>query len=557
MATFSGLLNLLALTGSLYMLQVYDRVIPSHSVPTLIGLTVFMLLMYAAFGLLDVLRARVASRIGRRLDRCLRGEVFSAALVQPLRLSKLDQGLLCLKDLDQVRIFLSGPAPIALFDLPWMPFYLLLVFLLHPWLGWLGLAGSIVLIALTALTELLSRNSTRSSTTSATERQNFAGAARRNAEVIHALGMRLWAVRHFDTLSETNLCHQIAASDVGATFGNISKTLRYVLQSGVLGLGAYLVLAGAATPGVMIAASILVSRALAPVEVVIANWRSFLSARQSMERLEILLISPTRQYGLKLPPPTGKLEVESLTIAAPNQSWMLLEGVSFSLRSGDGLGIIGPSASGKSSLARALVGVWTPHRGSVRLDGATLGQWNGDELGRHIGYLPQDIELFDATIAENIARFESDASLENIIHAAQSAGVHQMILRLSDGYNTRIGEGGILLSAGQRQRIGLARALYREPFLVVLDEPNSNLDAEGEESLRSAIRGIRDRGGIAIVIAHRPSALANVDHLLALSHGRCQAIGPKEEVLRRCTVSNGAVPIGAGSRPRIVEGTAS
>jgi ATP-binding cassette subfamily C protein len=531
---FSAVINVLALTGSLYMLQLYDRVIPSHSVPTLVGLSILMLLLYAGFGLFDLLRARLLSRIGVRVERALRDRVLGAVLLSPLRTRQDGDGLQPVRDLDQVRGFLSGQGPIALFDLPWMPFYLGLVFLLHPWLGVLGATGAILLLGLTVLTEMRGRSPMRSSSASLAARQAFGEASRRNAEAVHALGMGGRVQSLWGRLNEIHLSHQLDAGDVTATYGTLSRVLRTVLQSAVLGLGAYLVISGEATAGVMIAASILVARALAPIEIAIANWRGFIAARHSLARLSRLLAAlPARKPVMQLPPPARSLDVEGLFAAAPGQQRPILHAVSFSLEAGAGLGVIGPSASGKSTLARALVGAWLPLRGTVRLDRAALDQWGAEALGRHIGYLPQGIELFDGTVAENIARFDPHASSESIIAAARAAGVHDMIVSLPEGYETVIGEGGDILSAGQRQRVALARALYGDPFLVVLDEPNSNLDAEGEAALAQAIKSVRARGGIAIVIAHRPSALGALDEVLVLSGGQVRAFGPKDEVLNR------------------------
>jgi len=531
---FSAMINVLALTSSIYMLQLYDRVLPSHSVPTLVGLTILMLILFAGYGLLDMVRARVMSRIGLRIDRSLRARVFALVIQLPLRVRGAVDAQQPVRDLDQIRAFLIGSGPIALFDLPWMPLYLGLVYLLHPWLGLLATSGALILIALTVLTELRSRAPMKSAATSATIRQSFGEATRRNAETIQALGMErrmaaLWAER-----TERLLKDQLGATDVAAVYGTLSKVLRLILQSAILGLGAYLVVIGKATAGVMIAASILTSRALAPIEVAIANWRSFISARQASGRLSKLLASlPSRDETMVLPAPVGSVEVENLWVTAPGDQKPIVLSVSFAVAAGAGLGIIGPSASGKTTLARALVGAWLPLRGTIRLDGATLDQWSPEALGRHIGYLPQDIELFEGTVAANIARFELNPDPSKIIAAAQQAGVHEMILRQPDGYETRIGEGGAALSAGQRQRIALARALFGDPFLVVLDEPNSNLDAEGDAALTRAIQGIRKRNGVVIVIAHRPSALIGIDQLLVLGHGQAQAFGVKEEVLRR------------------------
>jgi PrtD family type I secretion system ABC transporter len=533
-AVFSGLINLLALTSSLYMLQIYDRVIPAHSVPTLIGLSVIMLLFFAVYGLLDVLRTRIMGRIGVAIDRQLRERVFRIVLLLPIRIANRGDGMQAVRDLDQIRGFLSGAGPVALFDLPWMPFYITLVFLLHPWLGILGLGGAVTLFGLTLLTELKGRGPSRAAAASGVARQQLGEAGRRNAEVVRALGMSERFNRRWTVINEKHLAEQLMAADSVALYGNISKVLRLLLQSAVLGLGAYLTIIGQASGGVMIAASILVSRSLAPIEIAIANWRGFLAARQSAERLtKLLAAQPARTDSMPLPPPRERLSVDGLWVAAPGQQRVILQNVTFALKRGDGLGVIGPSASGKSTLARALVGAWVAQRGTIRLDSAALDQWSPDLLGPHIGYLPQDIELFDGTVAQNIARFDPQAGSEAIIAAANAADVHDMILRLPDGYDTNIGEAGAALSAGQRQRVALARALYGDPFLVVLDEPNSNLDADGDAALTRAITSVRERGGIAIVIAHRPSALAGLDQVMVLGAGQVQAFGPRDEVLRQ------------------------
>jgi PrtD family type I secretion system ABC transporter len=528
---FSGIINLLALTGSLYMLQVYDRVIPSRSLPTLIGLTLLMLILYGANGALDLIRAQIMNRVGSQIDRSLRRRVFASMLAYPLRVRQGGDNLQAVRDLDQIRQFLSGLGPIALFDMPWLPLYLVLVFALHPLLGVVATLGAVALSLLTLVTEIKSRQPARIAATSQSQRHLFGEANRRNAEVICALGMSGRMSALWDGISEAHLGDQQRASDIASTYGTLSKVMRMVLQSIILGLGAYLVIQGEASAGVIIASSITVSRALAPIEIAIAHWKGFLAARQSYARLNQLLAAlPPEPARATLPKPCQQLAVNALSVAAPGQTKPLISDVSFTLERGAGLGIIGPSASGKSSLARALVGAWLPMRGDVRLDGAALGQWPQDLLGRHIGYLPQDIELFDGTIAENIARFEPGAEMEAVLAAARVAGIHELILHLPDGYNTRIGEAGTCLSAGQRQRLGLARALYGDPFLVVLDEPNSNLDRDGDAGLTEAIRLVRARGGIVIVIAHRPSAIAGVDQLLVMNQGRLFAFGPKATI---------------------------
>jgi ATP-binding cassette, subfamily C, bacterial PrsD len=557
-AVFSAVLNILALTGSLYMLQVYDRVLSSRCIPTLVGLTIVMIMLYAAYGALDFLRARIMIRIAIRFDRLMRERVFSLVMMAPLRTRNSGAAQLPLRDLDQIRTFMSSHGPTALFDMPWLPFYLTLVFLLHPLLGLSAIIGATVLVLLTLLTEARTKAPARASMASGLARQSFGETAKRNAEVVRACGLTGQMNRRWGQLSETFMEDQQRALDVSGGIGSVSKVFRLVLQSIQLGLGAYVVIGGDATGGVMIAASILTSRALAPIEAAIANWRNFIGARQSYHRLsQLMAAAPAETERMALPGPQKSLSVEALFVGAPGDAQSIVKGVSFSLVAGDGLGIIGPSASGKSTLARALAGAWLTQRGAIRLDGATLDQWAPDSLGRHIGYLPQDIELFDGSVAENIARLDPNPESAAVIAAAQAAGVHELILRLSDGYETRIGEGGAMLSAGQRQRIALARALYGDPFLLVLDEPNSNLDSEGDEALTAAIASVRARGGVVIVIAHRSSALAAVDKIAALANGQLQAFGPKAEILARLLKQNITVQPGAAQRTaKLQEGAA-
>jgi PrtD family type I secretion system ABC transporter len=533
---FSAVVNVLGLTGSLYMLQVYDRVLPSSSVPTLVGVTIVMVWLYAAYGLLDFVRLRLLVRIGNRLDRQLHEKAFAASLLLPLRAGHEGARVQPIRDLDQIRSFVSGTGPTAFFDLPWIPFYMVIIWMLHPSLGLLATCGAVVSVLLTLVAEVLGRAPSRRATQSVILRTAYADAGRRNAEVIRAMGLsnrfgRLWSEQSLRFLKD-----QRRVSDVVGATGSLSRTLRMVLQSLMLGLGAYLVMSGEASSGVMIATSIMLARALSPVDTVIATWRSFSSARQSYTQLsKTLKAFAGSTKPMALPRPQQQLAVENLTVAAPGQQKPLIQNITFALKAGAGVGVIGPSASGKSTLVRALVGAWPALRGSVRLDQAALDQWDVEALGRDIGYLPQDIELFDGTVADNICRFDKDADPAAILAAAQAAGVDQMILRLADGFQTRVGDGGAALSAGQRQLVGLARALYGEPFLVVLDEPNSNLDADGDAALATAILGVRRRGGIVIVVAHRPSALAYLDQVLVMAGGTMQAFGPKDEVLASVT----------------------
>ncbi|MCJ2092246.1 type I secretion system permease/ATPase [Methylobacterium sp. J-072] len=530
---FSALINILYLTGSFYMLQVYDRVLPSRSVPTLIALSALAAVLYGGQAALDFCRQRVLARMARSVDEHLSPRVFTLVTRLPLMGRGGGAGLQPLRDLDQVRSFLAGGGPLAFFDLPWMPFYLAICFLFHPLIGLAASAGAVVLVLLTICTEVFTRRPVKAAALHGAARMSLAEASRRNAEVVVAMGMGGRLNARWSAVNQQHLDAHERAGDVAGGLGGASKVARMALQSGVLGLGAYLVIHGEASSGIIIAGSILSARALAPVELVIAHWKAFAGARQSWGRLRELFVAvPETAEPLPLRPPASTLSVEALSVVPPGDQRLVVRDLSFALQSGSALGVIGPSASGKSSLARALVGVWRPARGSVRLDGAALDQWSPEALGRHVGYLPQDIELFDGTIGQNIAQFEPDADPEAIIRAAEQAGVHELIVRLLQGYDTRIGEGGMALSGGQRQRIGLARALYGDPFLVVLDEPNSNLDSEGEQALTQAIANVRARNGIAVIVAHRPSALASVDQVLVMGGGEAKALGPKEQIMR-------------------------
>jgi PrtD family type I secretion system ABC transporter len=532
LGVISCMINVLYLTGSLFMLEVYDRVLPSRSVPTLIGLAILAAGMYFFQGILDLIRGRILGRIGTALDEALNRRVFETMVRLPLLVGNRNEGLQPLRDLDNIRSFLSGAGPGAFFDLPWLPFYLAICFAFHVLIGLTALIGAVILVSLTIVTEYMSRQPAREATGLAARRNDLATSSRRNAEVVVAMGMsRRLASRWIDA-NQNYLAGNQRASDITGGLGAIAKVLRMTLQSAVLAVGAYLVINQQATAGVIIAGSILSARALAPVDLAIAHWKSFVAARQSWHRLNRLLEQlPALAEQMLLQQPSSRLAVEAVSIVPPGDQKVIVQDISFALEAGHGLGIIGPSGSGKSSLARALVGVWQPFRGKVRLDGAALDQWAGDVLGRHIGYLPQDVELFAGTVAQNISRFDPDANSGAIIAAAKEAGVHQLIIKMRDGYDTQIGEQGTALSAGQAQRVALARALYGDPFLIVLDEPNSNLDTEGDEALTRAVRGARERGAIVVVVAHRPVGIEAVDQLLVLKDGRMQAFGPKETVL--------------------------
>ncbi|WP_338830362.1 type I secretion system permease/ATPase [Bradyrhizobium sp. 27S5] len=528
----SCMINLLYLTGSMFMLQVYDRVLPSRSVPTLVGLVVIAAVLYIAQGVLDLLRGRILGRVGTSLDEALNARVFDTIVRLPLMAGNRSEGLQPLRDLDNVRSFLGSMGPGAFFDLPWLPFYMAICFAFHWLLGVTALVGAVILVTLTLITEYMSRSPAKEAMSLAARRNDLAASSRRNAEVLVAMGMAGRMNKRWNEANEEYLSGNQHASDVTGGLGAVAKVLRMMLQSAVLAVGAYLVIHQEATGGIIIAGSILSARALAPVDLAIAHWKGFVAARQSWQRLNRLLQQiPARPEQTLLQAPEKKLSVEAVTMVAPGDQRAIVQDITFAVEAGSGVGVIGPSGSGKSSLIRALVGVWVPARGKVRLDGAALDQWSSDELGRHVGYLPQDVELFAGTVAQNICRFDPDAKSDGIIAAAKEAGVHEMIIKMREGYDTQVGEQGTALSAGQAQRVALARALYGDPFLIVLDEPNSNLDSEGDEALTRAVRGARERGAIVIVVAHRPVGIEGVDQLLVLKDGRMQTFGSKETVL--------------------------
>lgn len=544
----SAVVNVLYLTGSLFMMEVYDRVLPSRSLPTLVALLAIVVVLYAFQGLFDALRGRLLVRIADRLDQALSPRIYDAIVRLQMQAPISARYAQPLRDLDTIRAFLSGSGPTALFDLPWLPFYIAICFAFHFWLGVTALAGAVILAAITLLTELVSQRPVEEAARHSSKRNRMAESGRRNADVISVMGMGPHLRSRWQEENRAFTREQRRASDVSSGFGVLSKVLRMMLQSGILAVGAWLVINEQATPGIIIAGSILSARALAPVDLAIANWKGFIGARQSRRRLQkTLALLPDAPDRMDLPAPSRALSVDRISALPPETTEAVLQDVTFTLEAGTGLGVIGASGSGKSSLARVLVGIWHPARGSIRLDGATPDQWPAAALARHIGYMPQAIELLDGTIAENIASFDPDAEPDAIIAAARAARVHDLIVSLPEGYSTEVGENGRPLSAGQKQRIALARALYRDPFVVILDEPNSNLDSEGEEALTSAILGIRERGGIVVVIAHRPSALLAVDKVLMLAAGRQQAFGPKDEVLskvlRQASANPGALKV--------------
>ena len=528
----SGIVNILALTGSVYMLQVYDRALTSQSIPTLIALSGLAIGLYCFQGLLDVSRSHILVRVGAKLDHYLAPLAHKVTIDMPRYGFSTAESMERGRDVDTLRHFMGGQGPMALFNLPWMPLYLIFVYCLHPWLGMLTIAGALILTTLTLLTEILTQKHSASTQQAAVARAVMADSHARNSDVIRAMGFSGRAIARFDKINGEHLALQTKTNDVAGTFSGISKVLRMILQSAVLGVGAYLTIGGDLTAGAIIAASVASARALAPVDLAISQWKGVVAARKSYARLtETLTAIDDAAPNVELPRPTRNLKVERVTVAAPSNGTVVLSDVTLSLQAGQAAGIVGPSGGGKSSFVRGLTGVWPLVRGNVRLDDADITQWPVDVLGSYIGYLPQEISLLDATIAQNICRLDPSPDGAKILAAAKAAGVHEMIVRMPDGYETELGPNGTALSAGQRQRIGLARALYGDPFLVVLDEPNSNLDAEGEAALTQAIVGVRKRGGIAVVIAHRPSALAAVDMVGVVENGKLSAFGPKDEIL--------------------------
>ena len=535
-AIISAIVNILALTGSFYMLQIYDRVLSSRSIPTLVALSALAIGLYIFQGALEIVRGQIFSRVASRVDRDLSTKANDAAMRLPLVGGSRNEALQPLRDVDTIRSFLSGAGPIAIFDIPWLPLYMGFVFLLHPVLGVVTIASAIVMFVLAFASERMVRKPTTGATSALGERFSLAQAAERNSEVIRAMGFGHNLMRKFASANERHLGAQESLSDIVGGMSIISKVFRMLVQSALLGLGAYFTIYGQMSSGAIIAVSIAASRALAPIELAIANWKGFVAARQCSERInKVFAMLPAEQDPIDLPAPCKAMSLEGVAVLIPGSQRYVLNSVTLEVQAGQGLAIIGPSAAGKSSLARAMVGVWPAARGSIRLDGASLDRWSNVKLGRHIGYMPQEVDLFEGTISENIARFDEDADGAAILEAARAADVHEMILRLPSGYETRIGDRGTTLSAGQRQRIGLARALYRNPFLVVLDEPNSNLDADGDAALLKAIHGIKARGGVAVVVAHRPTVLQAVDLVAVIGNGQLTAFGPRDEIIRKAT----------------------
>lgn len=533
-AVFSLFINALMLTQPLYMMEMYNRVLPTQSTETLLVLTALVVGLLGVMALLDTLRSRLLIRVSGRLDLLLSNRILAAMFRTQLRDPRAGSGE-ALRDFDTIRQFVSGPGTNAFFDAPWTPVMIGVTFLFHPLLGWVAIGGALILFALATLNEWVTRKPIEEANRHATATLATVSTSLRNAETMEAMGMfGNLSRRAFERRNEM-LRLQEVASDRGATITAASKVFRIMLQVALLGLGAWLVINNAMSPGGIIAASIVVGRALAPIEMAVGTWKHFIAARAAWHRLSALLAAnPAEPERTALPRPTGALAIEEITVRPPGSGVATLHRVSLAARPGEVIGIVGPSGGGKSTLARVLVGAWHPYRGTVRLDGADVHQWNRAALGPHIGYLPQDVELFEGTVAENIARF-GELDSEKIVAAAQKAGVHEMILRLPQGYETQIAHGGAMLSGGQRQRIGLARALYGEPVLVVLDEPNSNLDQDGEAALVRAVLGMKEAGTTVVLITHRPSVLNAMDTLVLIAEGEMRMSGPRAEMIARLT----------------------
>ncbi|MBV4485026.1 type I secretion system permease/ATPase [Pseudomonas sp. SWRI153] len=528
---FTALINVLMLVPSIYMLQVYDRVLSSQNETTLAMLSLMVVGFFVFIGLLEVIRSFIVIRIGSQLERRFNLRVYQAAFERNLFKGEGNAGQ-SLGDLTHIRQFVTGPALFAFFDAPWFPVYLFVIYLFNVWLGVLATAGALLLIGLACLNEYMTRKPLGEAAGFSQQSSQLATSHLHNAETIQAMGMLGSLRKRWFEVHSRFLGLQNQASDTGAVISSLSKTLRLCLQSLVLGLGALLVIKGDMTAGMMIAGSILMGRVLSPIDQLIAVWKQWSGAKLAYGRLDALLQAfPPSDEAMALPAPKGQITFEQVSAGPPGRRTATLHMVNFNLGAGEVLGVLGASGSGKSTLARVLVGVWPTLGGTVRLDGADIHRWNRDQLGPYVGYLPQDIELFSGSIAENIARF-SEADAQKVVAAAQQAGVHEMILRLPQGYDTQLGEDGSGLSGGQKQRVALARALYGTPSLVVLDEPNSNLDTVGEAALASAIAQLKAQGTTVILVTHRSSVLAQADKLLVLNDGRLQAFGPSQDVLK-------------------------
>ncbi len=530
---FSVFVNILMLTGSIFMLQVYDRVLSSGSVETLVALFMLVGALYAIMGVLDYIRGRVAARIGASFQAGLDSRVFGA---QINRANQTGVHTSALADLESIQRFYSSPVLFAIFDIFFSPLFLAAIFMLHMWLGWAAVAGMVVLIITTTLNQILTRRVVAEANQASSQANAFSEDIRNHSELVRGLGMANAALAKWQVVRNTALKKQISSSDRTGGFTAFTKSFRFFLQSAMLALGAYLTLLGEITGGAMIASTIMLGRALAPIEQIIGQWPMVLRMRQGWKSLEDLLAEvPDEAELTPLPRPKALLQLEQVSVVPPGTKAIVLQKLSFELKPGEVLGVLGLSASGKSSLARILTGIWKPVSGKVRLDGATLDQFSADDLGKHVGYLPQDVTLFNATIAENISRLQADADPEMVIKAAKMAGAHELILKFPEGYNTRVTSKGGVLSGGQKQRVGLARAMFGDPVILVLDEPNSNLDAPGQHALNKAIQTMKANDNAVVMMVHRAPALAACDLVLVLEGGIARGFGPRDEMLKKFT----------------------
>ncbi|NHB76335.1 type I secretion system permease/ATPase [Rhodobacter calidifons] len=539
---FSALVNLLMLTAPLYMLQIYDRVLVSRSEETLLALSILMAFLFLIMGILDYARGRIMARVGARLQERLDKRVLAAAF---RRLTVAPQDLpaqAAQRDLDALARFWASPVILALFDAPWAPLFVAVIFVFHPWLGWLALAGAVVIVALSWLNQRATAGPLHAASHAGLAAERQAENLKQESELVQALGMAGAGFARLKARRDLALDEGLRASDASGRYSVLIKTFRLFLQSAMLGLAAWLVLQEELSAGAMIATSILMGRALQPLEQAVGQWAVVTRAGQARTRLsELLAKAPPVPPRTELPRPQALVEVQALTVVPPGGTAPVLRNLSFTLPPGKALGVIGPSGSGKSSLARALTGVWPPAAGRIRLDGATLDQYDPDRLGSYIGYLPQRVTLFDGTIAENIARLQPGAEAGAIVAAARAAAAHEMILKLPNGYDTQVATMGSQLSGGQIQRIGLARALYGDPVLLILDEPNSNLDNDGSIALNTAIRTAKARGASVFIMAHRPAAIQECDLLLVMHEGAAAAFGPRDAVLREAVKNAGDI----------------
>lgn len=540
-ALFSFFINLLFLTPTIYMLQVYDRVVGSGSINTLIMITLIVVVMFAVMAVLEFVRSRIMARISARMDVAMQARLvdvmFRHALHNPRNASTEP-----LTDLNNIRGFISGTGVFAFFDAPWFPFYMAVMFMFHPLFGWFAVGAGILTLGLAFWVEKASSPMLKASHGKAMQSRLLLDRSLRNAEVATALGVKQGIFRRWQTSHNESLLWQEMGSDRSSVLSTASKSLRMLNQSLILGLGAYLVINMELTAGMMIAGSVLLGRALAPLDQLVGAWKQFAAMKQSWARLNAMLASyPEVEARMELPAPKGHLGVHNLTVVPPGGKDTVLRNIVLMLKAGESLAVIGPSGAGKSSLVRALLGLWPSAMGEVRLDGADIRHWDRDQLGAHIGYLPQDVELFDGTVAENIARF-GDVDASKVLEAAQMAGVHELILQLPNSYDTLIGPSGGALSGGQRQRIGLARALYGTPALVVLDEPNSNLDEVGEMALYKALQSLKEQGSTVVIISHRPGVLSLVDKILVLVGGAVTMFGERQQVLAQLAAKTSQLP---------------